>query len=319
MYTLGVDLGGTNTKIALFKEVKKIEAKRILKTKEYKSKRILINKILESIGDLLKDNNLKNKQIKGLGIGVAGPVDFERGFIYRLVNVKGWENVPLKSLLYKKLKIKTFLDNDVNLVGLAELKYGAGKGAKNMICITLGTGVGGVLILEGRIYRGSHSTAGEVGHIPINVKGPRCNCGGEACLERYVGNRYIIKRARDLVKKRGKSRILELADNKISKITPEIISQAAKLGDKTAIAVWEETGYLIGVALAGLVNVFNPERIVIGGGVSLAGDVLFKSIRETVAKRAMATPARQVKIVPAKLGEDAGLIGASILATSSKE
>ena len=317
-FTLSTDLGGTNTKIALVKNEKNIIARRILSTEKYKGKKLLINKIAATINDLLKSNNVKKGKIKAVGIGVAGPVDFKKGLIHRLVNVKGWHNVYLKRILSRKLKLKVYMDNDVNLVTLGEYKYGAGRGTKNMICITLGTGVGGGIILDGNLYRGSGFTAGEVGHIPINVNGPRCNCGGKACLERYVSNYCIVEEAKKLVRKRPNSKILKFADGKPSKITPKVISEAAHLGDKLAIKIWKETGVYIGVALTGLVNVFNPECIVIGGGVSLAGDVLFNSIRETVARRAMKEPAQKVKIVPAELGNDAGLIGASILATKGK-
>jgi glucokinase len=316
-YTVAIDLGGTNAKIALIKDEKEILSKEVFSTKDYQGREVLIKQITESVNSLLKDKKVKKTQVKALGIGVPGPVDFEKGVIYQLTNVKGWRDVPLKRILSGKLKLKVYIDNDVNLIALGEYKHGAGKGTKNMICLTLGTGVGGGLILDGRLYRGSNFTAGEVGHIPVNLQGPKCNCGGRGCLERYVGNYYLVERAKELIKGKPNSEILKLAGGRLSKISPEIIDRASKAGDKLALGIWQETGRYIGVALAGLVNVFNPERIVIGGGVALAGEVLFASIRKTVSLRAMEAPARKVKIVPAKLGDEAGLLGASILAAEN--
>jgi glucokinase len=314
--TFGIDLGGTNTKIGLFKNERKFIDQVILATRQQKTKEELIDKITDNIDALIKKHLKDKSQVKAIGIGVAGPVDFKKGFIHELVNVPGWKEVPLKKILTKKTGIETFLDNDVNLVTLGEQKYGAGKGAKNMICITLGTGVGGGLIIDGKLYRGSNYTAGEIGHIPINVEGPKCNCGGIACLERYVGNKYIVQQAKDLLEKKQDSKILELAEGDLSNITPKLLHQAASSGDKLAISIWTQTGVYIGVALAGLVNVLNPERIVIGGGVAKAGDILFNSIKETVNKRAMKTASESVKMLPAELGDQAGIIGASILANS---
>lgn len=318
-FTVGLDLGGTNTKVALLKDTKNIIDKTVFSTRKFKKKSELLKKIITAINDILTRNNIRERDVIGLGVGVAGPVNFEEGLIYNLVNIKGWHNVYLKKILEEKLKIKTYLDNDVNLVALAEHKFGAGIKTRNMIAITLGTGVGAGIILEGRLYRGSDFVAGEVGHIPVNIEGPKCNCGGYACLERYVGNRYIVKRAEELLKKDKNSKLSELAYGKTLKITPEVISKAAKLKDKIAIKVWQETGVYIGVALSGLVNVLNPERIVIGGGISLAGKILFDSIRDTVTKRAMKTATKNLKIVPAKLGEDAGIIGASALIVTSRK
>jgi glucokinase len=224
----------------------------------------------------------------------------------------------LKRLIEENVGIDTFVDNDVNLMTLGELHYGAGKDAKNMVCLTLGTGVGGGIVIDGKLYRGSTLTAGEIGHIPINEKGPKCSCGSAGCLERYVGNRHIITLALRKLSGNKKSLILALVNGNRANITPEIISKAAKVDDRLAIEIWQEVGRHIGIALTGVVNFLNPEKIIIGGGVAAAGKVLFDSIRATVNERAMDVPKRGVKIVPAKLGNNAGLIGASILTKGEK-
>ncbi|MCK5305526.1 MAG: ROK family protein [Candidatus Omnitrophica bacterium] len=317
-YSIGIDLGGTNVKFALLKDSKKVVDKRVLATKNYKTREGLISQLALTVSDILKTNKIKKSGFIGLGIGVAGLVDFNRGFIHSLTNIKGWDKVSLGKILSDKLKVEVSVDNDVNVVTLGEHKYGAGRGFDNLICLTLGTGVGAGLILNGSLYRGPSFTAGEVGHIPINVRGPKCNCGGRGCLERYVGNRYIIRMAKKLATGNRQSKMYKLVEGKLNMLTPKIVSEAAILKDKAAILVWQKTGQYIGVALSGLINLLNPEVIIIGGGVSLAGKPLFDSIRKTVFERAMPNPASKVKIVPAKLGEDAGVIGASILAASKK-
>ncbi len=313
-YTIGIDLGGTNVKLALLKNVNCIVQKAVIETCKHEGKAKLITEIAKTIKQFIKDNKLTKNMIAGIGIGVAGPINFDRGFVHNLTNIKGWKNTPLRQILTKRVGIKTFVDNDVNVVTLGELVYGAGKGFRDILCVTLGTGVGGGIVLNSHLYRGPNFTAGEIGHIPINITGKKCNCGGIACVERYVGNKFIIQRAKELVKNDKKSLILKYANNKPSKITPKIISQAANTKDKTALLIWQETGNYLGIALSGLVNTFNPELIIIGGGVAKAGKPLFDSIRKTIKLRAMKNPASFVKIVPALLGEEAGIIGASVLA-----
>ncbi|MDP8261442.1 MAG: ROK family protein, partial [Candidatus Kappaea frigidicola] len=313
-YTIGIDLGGTNVKIALLKNVNIIVQKTSIETDKHKGRSKLIAEIIKIIKQLIKDNKLKKSQIAGIGIGVAGPINFDRGFIHNLTNIKGWKNTPLKQMLTKKIGIRTFVDNDVNVVTLGELAFGAGRGFKDILCLTLGTGVGGGIVLNGHLYRGPNFTAGEIGHIPISITGPKCNCGGTACIERYVGNKFIIQRAKELVKNNKKSLIFKYANNQISKITPKIISQAASDKDKTALLIWREVGNYLGIALSGLVNTLNPELIIIGGGVAKAGKPLFDSIKKTIKLRSMKNPASFVKVVPALLGEEAGIVGASVLA-----
>ena len=317
-YTIGIDLGGTNVKIALLKNVNIIVQKTSIETDKHKGRSKLIAEIIKIIKQLIKDNKLKKSQIAGIGIGVAGPINFDRGFIHNLTNIKGWKNTPLKQMLTKKIGIRTFVDNDVNVVTLGELAFGAGRGFKDILCLTLGTGVGGGIVLNGHLYRGPNFTAGEIGHIPISITGPKCNCGGTACIERYVGNKFIIQRAKELVKNNKKSLILTYANNQISKITPKIISQAASDKDKTALLIWREVGNYLGIALSGLVNTLNPELIIIGGGVAKAGKPLFDSIKKTIKLRSMKNPASFVKVVPALLGEEAGIVGASVLADLGK-
>lgn len=317
-YIVAVDLGGTNIKAAVIRDGKKIIDKIMVSTKAYKNRDALINGIAQLCRKLIEKNAIKKGEILGIGIGLPGLIDSKRGIVHHLVNIEGFKNVPLKKLIEKKTDIRTFLDNDVNVMTLGELHYGAGQGAKNMLCITLGTGVGGGIIINGSLYRGSSLSAGEIGHMPLNEIGPKCGCGGFGCMEKFVGNKYIVETAAKKIRAGKKTLIKKLVKGNLKRLTPEIISRAAKRNDALAKAIWKEVGAHLGVTLAGVINLINPERIVIGGGVSEAGKFLFESIKRTVKERAMRVPANCAKIVKAKLGQDAGLIGAAVLVRLGK-
>ena len=295
---IGIDLGGTRVKMGLVDQRGKVIHRREISTPFNVKQADLITSLVVNIGDIIKKAGVRKGQVLGVGIGVPGPVDSKKGIVRYFPNIKGWEGVPLRSILERRLGLKVSLDNDVNAMTLAEHKFGAGKGALNLICLTLGTGVGGGIIINGGIYRGSTMCAGEIGHVPINEKGPRCNCRGIACLERYVGNRYILTRARRVF---GKS------------ITLEHLSGLARKGNKSALAIWRDIGRKLGVALTGVVNLLNPDMIIVGGGVSKAGESILRPLRKEIKKRAMVDQARHVKVVRARLGTDAGIIGASLL------
>lgn len=318
-YAIGIDLGGTNVKIALVNKRGNILVKQTLITQSYLLKEDLISAVINKTEVILSYPRIKRKDIMGIGIGLPGLVDSERGIVHYFVNIKGWKNVPLAKIFRRHFNLPTFIDNDVNATTLAELRFGAGRGAKNLICLTLGTGVGGGVVVNGELYRGSTLSAGELGHIPLERDGLRCNCGGYGCVERYVGNNYLVENVKSQIRKGKRTIIAKLVNNKLSKITPRVITEAAKKGDKFAICVWRNTGENLGIVLAGIVNFFNPERIVIGGGVAKAGKLLFDSIIKTVRLRAMELPGKKVKIVRARLGEDAGVIGAAILAMRKRE
>lgn len=296
-YIIGIDIGGTNIKAGLLKDSKLILTRAMPTARGIKKGR-LIQAILGIIDKLLISAGINTSRIMGIGVGMPGPINSKRGIVRYLPNIKGWHNVHLRKILRAKLKIPVFLDNDANLMLLAEGKIGSAKNLKNVIGLTLGTGVGGGILIDGRLYRGSSFVAGEAGHIPINEKGPLCNCKGEACLERYIGNKYIIEKARQSF---GKG------------ISLEELSGLARKGNPRAIKIWKDAAVKLGIALSGLVNFFNPEAVVIGGGVANAGEIFFKAVRETVKKRAMADSSKAVKILKAKTANNAGILGAAIL------
>jgi len=297
---VGVDVGGTNVRLGLVGSSGVVTARSCFSTKTYiRSQKHLIAAICSGIKDLLKQQRLTSKQIEGIGVGLPGLIDPPKGQVIFLPNVPGWRQVPLKRIIEKNLRITTHIENDVNLITLGEWMFGAGQGLKDLICITLGTGVGGGLILNGSIYRGPGFAAGEIGHVPLNETGLRCSCGGKACLERYVGNEALQRNARRYFRK--------------TNITLEEVHARAVRGEKKAIRFWENTGVKIGNGLVGMVNLLNPARIIIGGGVANSHRFLFKHIQRTIKARAMKVQGSMVRIVRAKLGNDAGVIGARVL------
>lgn len=302
-YSVGIDVGGTNVKFGLIDNAGSIIARSTLSTKNYaSSKKKLINALNYSIGLLIKD--IKKSQVSGVGIGLPGLINSKEGVVNFLPNVPGWKNVPLKRIMQDELKIPVCIDNDVNLITLGEWKFGAGKTYKNLVCMTLGTGVGSGLILNNRIYRGEGFAAGELGHMPLNEKGLKCSCGGEACFETYVGNRVLTAKAAKLFK--------------LKNIRLEEVYVLAEKGNVRAVQFWQEAAMHIGNALVGLVNLLNPRLIIIGGGVSNNYKYLGQTISKIVSSRCMNVQAKMVKIVRSKLGDDAGIIGAHVLVKEGK-
>ena len=309
-FIIGIDLGGTNLKLAVLNHRYKIIEKKIFCTSGIvsrggsagrpvlKNSQALIEAIVRSVEDLIKRRALNKKDILGLGLGVPGPVDTKKGIIHFLPNIPGCRSIRVGQVLKKTLGLPVYVDNDANLFTLGESCLGAGKGYKNIIGITMGTGIGGGFILEGRIYRGQRYAAGEIGHMPLVLQGIRCNCGGRGCLEAYIGNEKILSWAKRVFQK---------------EVSLRRLGELAFQGNKKAIRIWQIVGYLLGFTLTGVINLLNPDAIVVGGGVAGAGRVLFDSIKKTAQANAMSVQAKHIRILKSKFGESAGLIGAAIL------
>lgn len=297
-YIIGIDLGGTNLKVALLDLKYNIKDREVLGTRSFLEKEELISGIVYSINRIIKYNSLDKTDILGVGLGLPGPVDARQGVVHFLPNVPGWKEVRLRDILKKRTGLAVFLDNDAKVMALAEHRLGAAKGFNNVLCMTLGTGIGGGIIIEGKLYRGFNNAAGEVGHLPINERGSSCNCGRSGCLEAYIGNSRILNAARKEFKRT---------------ISLEELSLLAAKGNRPAIRIWRSVGKRLGFALAGVVNILNLDAVVMGGGVSNAGRVLFDSAKESLQNQAMSVQGGHVKIFRAKLGNDAGLIGAAIM------
>lgn len=283
-YIIGVDLGGTNIRAGLVlcnKVIKKVE----VKTEPKKGKNIVIKNLVKAISRVM------TKDVAGIGIGSPGPLDYRKGLIIRTKNIP-LERVNLKKILEKKFNVPVFVDNDANCFALGEAVYGAGKKFDAVVGLTIGTGVGGGIIIEKKIFHGRND-AGELGHTTINFKGIKCNCGNIGCLEEYVSARGIIRLAKGLNAK-----------------TPLEVYNLALMGNKKAINVFEKMGFYLGVAVANFVNIFDPDVVIIGGGISNAWKFFSKSMEKTVKEKAYVN--KNPKIVKGML-ENAAILGAASL------
>lgn len=314
-YYVGIDFGGTGIKVGIIDENGKILIKDSFVTYPKKSGDEIVKHIAECTQKVMDDSNLPQEDILGVGIGSPGLLNPITGQLKIVTNVPNLNGIYMANGISDYLKKPAFLDNDVNAMSLGEFYYGAGKGKKNVIALTVGTGVGGGIILNGKLYRGTTFTAGEIGHMSIDRDGKYCACGNYGCLERYVGKEGIIERL-ELYKSKGiKTSIDKYLED--GKVTPKAIAIAAKEGDKISIEVLKETGEILGHAIASLVNILNPEMIIVGGGISNAGELLMEPVRMGMLKHAYTIPAAAVEVVRAKLGNDAGLVGSASLAVAN--
>ena len=311
---IGIDVGGTNVKIALVNEQGNIIYSNSIPTRAEMGYEYTINNMKEAISELIKETKSEAKSIEGIGFGFPGQIDYQKGIVRLAPNIPGWVDVPIAEIIEKEFGIPTRVDNDVRCAALGELNYGAGIGCENLICITVGTGIGSGLIINGKLVRGASNAAGEIGHIKLDMTGgPLCGCGDRGCLEAFASGPSIVAMAEEYIKGGKSTKYRELAN---PDITPYIVSEAAKQGDPVAKRIFTIVGEYIGIGLASVVNLLNPEKIIIGGGVAAAGDLLLNPIKESLIKRAMPIAGSAVEIVPAQLGNSAGVIGASLLIKS---
>ena len=309
-YSIGIDIGGTNITVALVTGNGEILRKIRFSTRAEEGKTKTIKCILKALGAIMK--GLRSNSIEGIGIGAAGDIDRDRGVVRFSPNLL-WKDVPIVRLIREKFNLKVVLDNDANAAAWATYILETGRKVKNLLCITLGTGVGGGIILNGRIYHGASGSAGEIGHMTLNPQGQRCRCGNYGCLETYIGSAYIVKKAIREIRKGEKSLIKKIAGGNLKSVTPETIQVAALKGDKLARRIWKEAGEYLGIALSGVINLLNPEVIVFGGGVARAGELIFKPMKAEIKKRTFKTPFEKVKFTYTRFGEDLGVIGAALL------
>jgi glucokinase len=249
-------------------------------------------------------------EILGVGVGAPGPLDTKRGIVLLTPNL-GWVNMPLRQLIHDRLGLPAALDNDANCAVLGEWWVGAARGARHAIGITIGTGIGGGLIIDGQLYHGASDVAGEIGHTTIDTEGRRCKCGNYGCLEAYASGPNIALRAVEELEAGAESRLRALVGGDLQKITAQTVYQAAADGDELALEVVNDTAKFLGVGIGNLLNVFNPEVVVVCGGVTLAGDHLFEPLRREVARRAFKPAVTACRIVPGELAGTAGVYGAA--------
>lgn len=307
---VGVDLGGTNIKIGIVSSNGKILKKTSVKTEAEGGPDQIITKIKTGITDLLKNNKYK---IKGIGIGCPGIINLKKGTVENPPNLPGWKKVKLGSIIQKAFGYNVSVENDANAAAIGEMIFGAGKNYSSFIMVTLGTGVGGGIVFNRKIFRGEFGAAGEIGHLSIDGNGTKCNCGSIGCIEAYIGNQYLKDRVKSELADQPDSKIWDLINTDLANVSPRIIQAAAELGDQYAKSVIRNMGIQLGTAFASLSNVLDISTFIIGGGVAGFGTPLFKSIHTTASKRVLTPLRSRVKVIPAKLKNDAGIKGASAL------
>jgi len=312
---IGIDLGGTNIKAALVNtEIGEITATRSTPTQGREGYEAVIARMDLLVEEIIRTNHLDKNQVGGIGIGIPGVIDIDKGKTIFLTNLPGnWREIPVRDLLSNLTKLPVALINDARAMTLGEWKFGAGRGV-DTACYTIGTGIGGGLVINGRLHLGVDGQAGELGHMTIDVNGPRCGCGNRGCIEAFASGPAIAAMGMKAVVQGQNTNIAELAKGDLNSITPELICDAARMGDAVAKEIYEFAGTMIGAGIANIVIAVNPRRVVIGGGVAAAGDLLLDPMRRALRERLFLTDAEQVEVVPAQLGNNAGLIGAAFWA-----
>ena len=311
---LGIDLGGTKILTAVTNSQGKMLSRDHSITPAPKGYEAVIQSILESVHRALEQANVAISELAAVGIGAPGLSNPETGILFTSPNLPGWQNVPLRDIMQERLGKKTFFINDANAAALGEFYFGAAQGARNFIYITLSTGIGGGIVIGGKIYSGAIGTAGEVGHMTIDDDGPICNCGNRGCWETLASGTALAREARHRIKEGVRTSILEYVEGDVEKVTAQVIHSAAKQGDSLAKGLIARTGYYVGVGLANLINIFNPELIVIGGGLSNIGDMLLKPAFKVAGERAYKEAFQAVRFASAKLGRNSGVLGAAVFA-----
>jgi glucokinase len=314
---IGVDLGGTNLRFGLVREDEKIISRRRTGTMAAEGVDIVLERLTGGIQTLARKAEADGMKIAGIGIGVPGIISAKDGIVRVSPNLPGWEDIPLRARLMESFPYPIHVENDANAYALGEYWFGAGKGSSCMVCITLGTGVGGGIILGGDIWRGADGMAGEVGHITVNPDGPLCPCGNRGCLERYSSATAVIEMAGAAVAGRGNTALKGLKKVGLP-ITAEAVADAAKKGDRVACRIFAEAGKYLGIAIADLINLLNIECVVIGGGMAGAWDLFIGPLKEEVSSRAFKIPAKRCRIVRGRLKDEAGILGAAGLALKSR-
>jgi len=298
--------------VAIARDEGSIIARDTLRTPNERGPMAVLSDIEYALKKLIAEN--KCDAIKGIGIACGGPLNPYKGTIIRIPNLPGWDGLELAPYFAKAFKAPAYLDNDVNIAALGESRVGAGLGLDYVAYLNVGTGVGGGIVINGKVYRGC-GNAGEFGHQVILPDGPPCPCGKRGCLESLCSGTSIARRAREYLTLRQDGMLVDLAGGDITKVTGEHVSQAARAGDYLAVRVMRETAECLGIGMANVINILNPRRFILGGGVMVKNmDLLFDRAAEVAKERAMTQLAKDVEIVPALLGEDAGLIGTIYLA-----
>ncbi len=313
---LAFDLGGTKFAFGVVAENGEVLGSDKIETLAQQGPEQAIQRVNLAAQSLLQKLDIKSEELIGIGIASPGPLDISKGCVDGSPNLPGWTGYSIEQGLSTFFNLPARIDNDANAAALGEYKFGAGKNKKNMVYLTVSTGIGGGVIVDGRLMRGANGNAAELGHLTLNINGPACPCGANGCFEMYASGTAIARRTREAIQAGAPSQILSLAGS-LEKITTHHILDALQKEDELAKKIWNETTEYLGRGLAVVINTFNPELIVVGGGVTAAGELLFKPVREKALRYAFPRLAAVCSIVPAGLGSNVGVVGAAACAFES--
>ena len=304
--SVGIDFGGTSVKLGVCRGGELLTTDAPIPTADFAGPAALIGEMANRVTKL----RASYPNIAAIGVGVPGLVDFDHGFVHVLTNVPGWKHVPLKAILGEKTGLPVVVENDANAMAYAEYRYGAGRGLNNVVALTMGTGIGGGLILNGQLYRGSGCAAGEIGQMSIDSDGRAGHYGNLGALEKYTGNKEIAEHA---VQRYAEAHVQKTAEE----CTPKKIAEAALAGDDIARQIWEEIADWLGTALSSIAWLLNPDAFVIGGGVAQAGDLIFDPLKRKVQSMLSTVVWERLQILPARFSNESGIIGNAALAADS--
>ena len=321
-YLVGCDLGGTNIKAGVVDvEAGKVVLSKSAPTLAREMHDAVMVRMAALINEVIVESGVDPALVLGIGVSAPGVLDLEKGQTLFLPNLPGqWRNVPLVDTLSKACGgLPVSLLNDVRAITLGEYTFGAGRGVDSIACYAIGTGIGGGIVVNGKLVLGIGGTAGELGHQTIDINGPRCGCGNYGCVEVYATAPAIASMGVKAVQQGLTTKIADLCDYDLNKITPKMIAEAAEMGDEIANEIYQNAGAAIGTGIANTMVTIGPRKVVLSGGVAAAGELLLAPIRETIKKRVFVMPADQVEIVIGELGSDAGILGMAEWASQQLE
>ncbi|NLZ54617.1 MAG: ROK family protein [Thermoanaerobacteraceae bacterium] len=311
-FVIGLDLGGTKIATCLMDKSGSIVKKVTVPTLAIEGPDAVISRMKSSVYEVMKQANVKKKDIVAMGVGSPGPLDAKNGVIKNPPNLPGWVEVPLRDELYNEFKLPIIIENDANAAALGENLYGSGKGMKNFMYITISTGIGGGVVADGKLFKGANGNAVEIGHTTINFQGPLCGCGNKGCWEAYASGTALARFMREGIES-GKTTIIKDIED-VKNIKAEHVFAAAKQGDKFARELVDMEGYYLGVGLANMANSFNPDCIAMGGGITHEWDLFYDRMIEVMREKALKANVENLKVVKATLGSDVGVVGAAAVA-----
>ena len=310
-YVVGVDLGGTNLRAAVVSTDRAILARESRLTHAERGPHEVIQNICDGVRDVIEKSGIDRQSVLAVGVGCPGPLNWQTGVVFETPNMPGWDDIPLAAEVAKGLGIPCYLDNDANVACYGEFWLGAGRDTESMCMLTLGTGVGGGMVVFGQLLRGIDGTAAELGHIKVQRDGRLCGCGAKGCLEAYASVTGLVRTAREGLESGQPSILADLCAGDYGRLSGKMIFDALTQGDALATWTFEETGIWLGLGISSLINLQNPEKVILYGGMTAAGDVLLETVRRTAKENSFDVPAARAQIVLAELGADAGVIGAA--------